>query len=86
MQDRIEYMKRVTAIHDEAVRRLVDNKDVSLAELAAFFEDIGNLYLNISEDIRSKVTSGSELRTSAEDPESALPPSRRARSSEDRGG
>lgn len=59
MQDRVAYFKRVTAIHDEAARRLIDCKDVSLDELASFFEDIGRFYIDISDDIRAKTISES---------------------------
>jgi len=51
MQSYGEYVKRVTAIHHETVRRLVDHDEANLRELAELFEDVANLYLNISEEI-----------------------------------
>ena len=54
MQDYCNYVKRVTAIHKEAVQRLVDCDDTNLLELAELFEDVANLYLDISEDIRAR--------------------------------
>ena len=57
MEDYCNYVKRVTAIHKEAVQRLVDCDDTNLLELAEMFEGIANLYLDISEDIRERFIS-----------------------------
>ncbi len=57
MQDYYSYVKQVTAIHNEAVRRLVDCEDTNVLELAALFEDAANHYLDISEKIRARHTS-----------------------------
>lgn len=57
MQDYCNYVKRVTAIHKEAVQRLVDCDDTNLAELAELFESIANLYLDISEEISARFIS-----------------------------
>lgn len=57
MQDYRDYVKRVTAIHKEAIQRLVDCEDTNLLELAELFEDVSNLYLDISEDIRARFIS-----------------------------
>ncbi len=53
MQEYRDYIKRVTAIHHETVRRLADRDDTNLLELAEMFEDVANHYLSISEDIRA---------------------------------
>lgn len=86
MSDRIEYFMRITAIHDEAVRRLVDNKDISLDELASFFEDIGRFYIDVSEDIRGKATPGNEPEISPMVRQSASPSSPTACLAEDLAG
>ena len=52
MQSYDDYMERVMAIHHETVRRLVDRDGTNLPEIAEMFEDIANLYLDISEEIR----------------------------------
>ena len=57
LRDYCNYVKRVTAIHKEAVQRLVDCDDTKLLELAELFEGAANLYLDISEDIRARFTS-----------------------------
>lgn len=57
MQDYRDYVKDVTAIHKEAVQRLVDCDDTNLLELAEMFEGIANLYLDISEEMRSRFIS-----------------------------
>jgi hypothetical protein len=57
MQNYCDYIKRVTAIHHETVRRLVDRDDTSLPELAELFEDVANFYLNISEEIHAHTIS-----------------------------
>ena len=51
------YVKRVTAIHHEAVRRLIASGDTDPQELAALFEDTANLYLDISEGLRARFIS-----------------------------
>ncbi len=83
MQDRIAYFKRVTAIHDEAVRRLVESKDICLDELASFFEDIGRFYLDISEDIRDKTTAEGAPESLSEAGQSISPPPPKACLAED---
>ena len=57
MKSYCEYMKRVTAIHKETVKRLLDCEQTDLLEIAALFEDTANLYMDISEEIRTKVMS-----------------------------
>ncbi len=57
MEEYYEYVKRVTAIHNETVRRLVDNNETSPLQLMELFEDVANVYLNISEEIRSRLFS-----------------------------
>ena len=52
MQEYHDHLKQVTAIHHETIRRLVNNDNTPPLELAAMFEDVANLYLDISEKIR----------------------------------
>jgi hypothetical protein len=54
MREYYDYVKQVTAIHNEAVRRLVDFEDTNLLELAELFEDAANHYYDISERIREQ--------------------------------
>lgn len=65
MQDYYDYVKQVTAINTEAVRRLVDYEDTNTLELVELFEGIANLYLDISDDIRERFIS---LRADAHTP------------------
>ncbi len=65
MQNYYDYVKRVTAINTEAVRRLVDCEDTNSLDLAELFEGIANLYLDISDDIRERFIS---LRADAHTP------------------
>jgi len=57
MREYYAYVKRVTAIHHEAVRRLIDSGETDPHELAALFEDTANLYLDISEGLRARLIS-----------------------------
>ena len=54
MQEYHDYLKQVTSIHNETIRRLVNNDSTPPLELAAMFEDIANLYLDISDEIRKQ--------------------------------
>ena len=54
MDQYYDYVKRVTAIHNESVRRLVDSSETTPLQLMELFEDVANVYLNISEEIRSR--------------------------------
>jgi hypothetical protein len=47
-----QYLREVTAIQAETIRRLVNNGATPPMEFAAVLEDIANLYLDISDDIR----------------------------------
>lgn len=55
MQSKYDYIKQITEIHGETIRRLLDQQAVNLPELAELFEDIGNVYLDLSEEIRRDV-------------------------------
>ncbi|MBU6298910.1 MAG: hypothetical protein KGJ79_07565 [Alphaproteobacteria bacterium] len=57
MRDYYNNAKQVTAIHNEAVRRLVDCDETNALELAELFEDAANHYLDISEKIRTRFIS-----------------------------
>lgn len=83
MKSRLEYFRRVTAIHDEAARRLIESKDISLDELASFFEDIGKFYLDISEDMRAKTILENVQESSLAVEQSISPLSRKACPAED---
>jgi hypothetical protein len=52
MQEYQEYLKQVTLIHQEAIRRLINYDHTPPLELAEMFEGIANQYLDISEQIR----------------------------------
>ena len=49
------YLQEINEIHYLAVRRLSDGEHRMLPELAELCEDIGNLYLNVSDKIREAV-------------------------------
>ena len=51
------YLADAMAIQSEMLRRLARGGLVSMAEMAALMEDIGNRYLDIAETIRLKVLS-----------------------------
>ena len=57
MREYYAYVKRVTVVHHEAVRRLLARDDTDPLELAELFEDTANLYLDISEGIRARLIS-----------------------------
>lgn len=48
------YLREVTSINNEAIRRLIECDSTPPLELAAMFEDIANLYLDFSESIRQQ--------------------------------
>jgi hypothetical protein len=52
MQDYQEYLKQVTLIQQETIRRLINYDHTPPLELAEMFEGIANQYLDISEQIR----------------------------------
>ncbi len=72
MKSYCEYMKRVTAIHKETVKRLLDCEQTDLLEIAELFEDTSNLYMDISEEIRAKVMSLSDAADNRTDLRSIL--------------
>lgn len=47
-----DYLKEINEVHNLAIQRLLSGDNRMLPELAELCEDIGNLYLNFSEDIR----------------------------------
>lgn len=51
-----DYLKRVTAIHNEMVQRLADSEQTSPLELASLFEDAANRYMDIAEDIQASLS------------------------------
>ncbi|GAA0565359.1 hypothetical protein [Rhizomicrobium electricum] len=52
LQDYRRYLRDITAIQAEAVRRLVDNDATPPMEMAAVLEDIANKFLDMSDEIR----------------------------------
>jgi hypothetical protein len=52
MRDYRTYLREATTIQTETIRRLIDNDSTPPLEVAAVLEDIANLYLDISDDIR----------------------------------
>jgi len=61
MEDYHEYLKQVTAIHNETIQRLINNDSTPPLELAEMFEDIANLYVDISEEIRTRCIGGRQV-------------------------
>lgn len=72
MKSYCEYMKRVTSIHKETVKRLLDCEQTDLLEIAELFEDTANLYMDISEEIRTKVMALGDAADSRTDLRSIL--------------
>jgi hypothetical protein len=46
------YLKDVTAIQAETIRRLIETDSLPPLEMAAVLEDIANKFLDMSDDIR----------------------------------
>ena len=49
----VEYLRTLNEIHDLAMSRLIGGDILSPMELAELCEDVGNLYLNLSDRIRA---------------------------------
>ncbi len=65
------YLKEINEIHCLAVHRLLGGERKMLPEFAELCEDIGNLYLDVSDEIREDIMSGNGQRNSkAETPQS----------------
>jgi hypothetical protein len=60
MQDYRQYLRDITAIQTETVRRLVETDATPPMEVAAVLEDIANKFLDISDDIRDFALSRQE--------------------------
>lgn len=54
------YLERINEIHSLAVSRLLDGAPQTLPELAELCEDIGNLYLDVSDRILKTVMAKSD--------------------------
>lgn len=52
MQDFRQYLREVTAIQGETIRRLVHDDSTPPLEVAAVLEDVANQFLDISDEIR----------------------------------
>ncbi len=52
IQDYRQYLRDITAIQTETVRRLVESDTTPPMEMAAVLEDIANKYLDMSDEIR----------------------------------
>lgn len=61
VRDYFDYLKEINEVHNLAIQRLLSGDNRMLPELAELCEDIGNLYLNFSEDIRRFLMSDAEL-------------------------
>jgi hypothetical protein len=48
-----QHLQQVTAIQTETIRRLIANDATPPLEMAAVLEDMANLYLDISDEIRN---------------------------------
>lgn len=55
-----QFLRQITAIQTETIRRLVDNGATPPLEFAAVLEDIANQFLDISEEIRDLALSCQE--------------------------
>lgn len=51
----LAYLKRISQVQEITFQRLLDGSEKMLPEVADLCEDIGNLYLNIADDIRAAV-------------------------------
>ncbi|MGB8600778.1 MAG: hypothetical protein WCD42_01135 [Rhizomicrobium sp.] len=56
-----DYLKEINEVHNLAIQRLLSGDNKVLPELAELCEDIGNLYMNFSEDIRRFILSDAEM-------------------------
>ncbi len=56
-----QHLKQVMTIHTETVRRLVNNDSTPPLEMAAVLEDIANLYLDMSDEIRNAALGRTEV-------------------------
>jgi hypothetical protein len=52
IQDYRQYLRDITAIQAETVRRLVESDATPPMEMAAVLEDIANKFMDISDEIR----------------------------------
>lgn len=52
MQDYRKHLREVTAIQAETIRRLVEDDATPPLEVAAVLEDVANMFLDVSDDIR----------------------------------
>lgn len=60
------YLKDITQIQAETVRRLVDNDATPPMEMAAVLEDIANKFLDMSDEIRDFALALPEVAPKAE--------------------
>jgi hypothetical protein len=66
MVDIYRYLQEINEIQYLAVRRLSDGEHKLLPELAELCEDVGNLYLNVSDKIREAVRLSDEQNPTSE--------------------
>jgi hypothetical protein len=60
IQDYRQYLRDITAIQAETVRRLVESDTTPPMEMAAVLEDIANKFMDMSDEIRDFALSRSE--------------------------
>lgn len=73
MDDYRQYLRETTAIQAEAVRRLIDNDGTPPLEMAAVIEDIANVLLDVSDDIRDFALGRSEAAVTKAIPAGLIP-------------
>jgi len=56
--DYYSYLKQISQLQELALQRLLDGREEFLPEVAELCEDIGNLYLNVADNIRARVMTG----------------------------
>ena len=52
LYDYRQYLRDITSIQAETVRRLVENESIPPMEMAAVLEDIANKFMDMSDEIR----------------------------------
>ena len=56
----LAYLKRISQVQELTFKRLLDGSQKMLPEVAELCEEIGNLYLNIADEIRTTIRAQAE--------------------------